>query len=263
MGSVVENPPEAFDQAVAVAQALTSQRTPFEDVVFGVFLAGHDVDLAVIRAAYRISIEKNQAMVRKELDPNPSPEDFRRVVTGIAAMDPSALSPLNRLLRDTGTGKGEFDSILELVVSIYLGKSIDKFNYASLPDETSALDTLLTRTGLLDPGAPDAEARRDDLIDAMDGIGEADLLPTSQEISYERLVRLRDLSQTALSAVEGTEDSRAAAVEALPDRPSDIAISLLMADQSLRNHGMTLDEIEQKLRQVNAEQAKEEITDDR
>jgi len=216
-----QNPPEAFDQAMAIAEIRGGRKMAVEEIAFGLFARNLPVDEEVLKRAYRKALTDISRDISALTEG--AADDLEAAEQGGAALLRSA--PRNKMgrfmLRRAGQS-GEPDLIsgaMTVLGGVLAGQRPSAFDYGgATPD---AIDELMTATGLrgrsdeaasIDSAAPSYEVVRQQTMESMAWILPDKWLPYSQRATLEQLTRNRDrgllvlefaIDQAALNAAIG------------------------------------------------------------
>ena len=236
-GSVATNPPEAFDQAVAIAMTRGTRKISPTDLVFGLFLDGYDVPDQTLRAAYEAHLQSLIDELNRHLNQTFHPVDAAaQLAAQVTALPRRGKSRTTRFVQKKLKSSAQEEDLFTLTVGMALGIPVDTFDYAR-PGEADPVDALLTVSSVgQDPGS-DYQDARDTTVTAVGDISFQSLLELSRHIPAEALQAAREFlygPESPFAAIEPT-DPRREALSHLPNGPADRAFTVLMVAQSILN----------------------------
>jgi hypothetical protein len=260
------NPPEAFDQALAVARVRAGKRISFSDLAFGLFDQEYALDIVALRRAYQDHFTAIMAYLRNLADGDDdlalAEEIARQALKRLRSTKQGRFMArqARRVAKENG-GPGALAVVSEeamltetltVLSMVMLGRDLGQLDHADDKDdqETDPIDHALLVTGLagfhtdrvggIGPIIESSENHRRDLIATWGPMFSLEsLFEFSQGAQYDQLVRAREHLRHLRSfsdAVARTSAMTAGCANAfgmaispyLPDDPPDNAVAALM-----------------------------------
>jgi hypothetical protein len=207
------NPPEAFDQALAIAQVRdpTRDRESFHIIVFRLFTRRCPVPISALREGYREFFAPMSKALARTLEGSVDElEEEERAAQAMLPILPRKKS--GRYIEKRAKGSVDLQlSALTAMSAILLGHGVDHFAPGAEGDE-DAVDEMLALTGLAGfsedrtgPTGPIIDTyqeMRKDSVGALSMFSLSDLESHSQTASNEELVRGRELALVLLPYVQ-------------------------------------------------------------
>jgi hypothetical protein len=242
---IAKNPPEAFDQAFAIAEVRGSKRIRLSDLVFGLFDNAYPVDIEVLRRAYTswfegVLRELKEVADRVEDDLALAEEIARGALKHLrsskqgrfmakqarrvakARRDPAERS-------DVVSEEAMLIETLTVLGMVMIGGDLRHMDHSGegAGRESDAIENALEVTGLagfhedrvgeIGPIIDSTESHRNDLIELWGPMFSLEsLYEFSQRVEYEQLVRGRDHARYILSLSDAVARN-----SAMTDGPSN------------------------------------------